>query len=85
MEDYRWKEGRIGWEIHVGDYGWRMIVGSGGKKGGEMGLRMFDRHEEDEREKERIGGSEEDDKGRLTLKLHLLHFNWFSSSVNFPN
>lgn len=30
MEGYRWKQRRIGkkWEIHVGDYGWRLIVGS---------------------------------------------------------
>lgn len=28
--DYRWKQKRIGREIHVGDYGWRLIVGSVG-------------------------------------------------------
>lgn len=26
-EACRWKERRIGWEIHVGDYGWRLRVG----------------------------------------------------------
>lgn len=46
---------------------------------------MFDRHEEDEMGKERSGGSGEDDRGQLTLKLDVLWFNWFSSSLNFPN
>lgn len=44
---------------------------------------MFDRHEEDEKEKERSGRSKEDDWGHLTLKLYLLSSNWFS--VNFLN
>lgn len=33
---------------------------------------MFDRHEEDEMGKERSGGSGEDDRGQLTLKLDVL-------------
>lgn len=35
---FSWKERRIGWEIHVGDYGWRLIVGSVGKRVGGWGL-----------------------------------------------
>lgn len=80
MKDYRWKERRTEREIHVGDYGWRLIVGLVGKQ-----VRMFDRHEEDEKEKERNGRSKEDDWGRLTLKRHLLPQNWFPPSVNFHN
>lgn len=33
MKDNTWKERRVGWEIDVGDYGWRLIVGLVGKKG----------------------------------------------------
>lgn len=33
-DDCRWKERRIGWEIHIGDYGWRLRVGSQEMKGG---------------------------------------------------
>ncbi|CAB1456653.1 unnamed protein product [Pleuronectes platessa] len=42
MEDCRWDERGIGWEIHVGDYGWRLIVGSvaGGIGGCGMGYLM---------------------------------------------
>lgn len=74
-EACRWKERRIGWEIHVGDYGWRLRVGlvektARGRGGG--GVKMFDRHEEDEMGKERSGGSGEDDRGQLTLKLDVL-------------
>lgn len=36
-EACRWKERRIGWEIHVGDYGWRLRVGSVEKTGRGMG------------------------------------------------
>lgn len=73
-EKWRSTDGRrgIGWEIHVGDYGWRLIVGSLGRKGWGMGMRMFDRHEEDGEETEGNAGSEEDDRGQLTLELHLL-------------
>lgn len=70
MKDYSWKERRTGWKIHVGDYGLRLIVGLVGKK-----VRMFDRHEEDEKEKESSGRSKEDDWGRLTFKHHLFSYN----------
>lgn len=39
---------------------------------GDGGVKMFDRHEEDEMGKERSGGSGEDDRGQLTLKLDVL-------------
>lgn len=39
------------------------------KRGGRKGMRVFDRHEEDEKAKGGSGGSEEDDRGQLTLKL----------------
>lgn len=73
-EACRWKERRIGWEIHVGDYGWRLRVGLVEKtaRGRGGGVKMFDRHEEDEMGKERSGGSGEDDRGQLTLKLDVL-------------
>lgn len=71
-EAYRWKERRIGWEIHVGDYGSRLRVGSVEKKGGgRRGLRCLIDTEKLKQERERSSGSEEDDRGQLTLKLHV--------------
>ena len=46
---------------------WMEIVVLVGKRLGGW-VRMFDRHEEDEKEKEGSGRAKEDDWGRLTLK-----------------
>lgn len=75
MDDYRWNERRIGWMIHVGDYGWRLIA-AWWENGRGMEVRKFDRHE-DEKGREGSGGSVEDDWGWLTLKLHLLYFRCY--------